>query len=92
MEIKISNEWKFKNAITDIDKYYINGLNIWEHRWVNTGEKIYVQDPTHGDVYHEFIYYIESYSNRIYFIAFEFSSNNWGIYLKNKYDVKHVLK
>ena len=89
MKNNLSEDWIFKNSITDIDQYYINGLNIWDYKWNYTNKFVNVKDPTYGQIYNEQIYYIEENSERIYFLAFEFSPNMWGIYLKNDYTIKH---
>jgi hypothetical protein len=92
MENNLSENWIFKNSITDIDQYFINGLNIWDFKWNYTNEFIYVKDPTYGQIFYKPICFIEKNSVRIYFIAFEFSPNMWGIYLKNEYAIKHIIK
>ena len=48
MNNKVSSEWVFKDLIWDIDKYYINGLNIWDYKWNYTGVFVEVVHPARG--------------------------------------------
>lgn len=83
--------WKFIGFLTDSDKLLIDNLNIWDFKWINTGEFITVSHPTYkNQTYHEEVKLIDSNGHKIYFIAFELSANSWGIYLKDEYNLKFI--
>jgi len=64
--------WRFEKTVSDGEEYKINGINIWDFKWEETGEKIMIKDPIYG----------KFYSFDILFAAGEFSNCVWGIYLK----------
>lgn len=85
------SEWKFRIFFSDWDKVYINGLNIWDYKWNYTGVFVEVIHPTYkNQVYHEQVCFIENELNIVYFLAFEFSMNSWGLYLKDDYRINLV--
>jgi len=81
MKDSISSEWVCKDVITDMNKYYINGINIWDSKWIYTGEYVTVVDPSYNQKYTAQVLNIIKNENEIKFLAVEFSSNVWGIYL-----------
>jgi hypothetical protein len=76
----MGNAWKHLTTLVDGERYYINGLNIWDHKWISTGERISVQDPVYGQVYSMRVYEIISGIETIRFAAGEFSNCIFGIY------------
>jgi hypothetical protein len=54
-----------------------------------TSEYVTVVDTSYKDeTYHKQICYIENDDDKYYFIAFEFSMNCWGVYIKDDYEIK----
>ena len=90
-------KWNFSKTITDNEPYFIQNVNIWDKKWDNTGEKIYIKDPLHNQNYTFEVYEIENNGKRILFAAGEFSNNIWGIYepenlkLQNKISMRRKL-
>lgn len=39
-----SNYWNCSATIRESEKYYIDGLNIWEHQWKSTREYFLKKD------------------------------------------------
>ena len=76
----MSNGWKFKRAIQECEWHEINGLNIWEHTWLNTGQSIVIQDPLYGQTYSMPVYEIRNGTGRARFATTEFSNGVWGVY------------
>ncbi|MDO7851756.1 hypothetical protein [Hymenobacter convexus] len=76
----MSTGWKYMRVILDGERHEINGLNIWEHNWQNTGQRITVQDPLYGQTYSMPIYEIEAGAICARFATTEFSNGIWGIY------------
>lgn len=74
--------WKHIKTLTDGEKYEISGINIWQHDWIDTGEKICLKDPLYSQNYIFNVYRIENTKNNIEFAAGEFSNCIWGIYQK----------
>jgi hypothetical protein len=76
-------EWIHKKTIVDGENYEINGLNIWDFNWEDTGDKINIKDPLYAQDYCFNIYKIQKNDNSIFFSAGEFSNCVWGIYEKS---------
>ena len=72
--------WKHKKTIYDRDRFVINGLNIWDFKWRNTGERINIKDPLYGQPYSFIVYEIVNGNIKVVFAAGEFSNLVWGIY------------
>jgi hypothetical protein len=86
------NEWQCVAVITDYEELKIDGLNIWNYKWINTDIKVIVKDPSYGRSYTTNIKNIEIPNKKIEFLAFEFSANNWGIYIKDNYTITKAKK
>ena len=78
----MTTNWIHKKTIIDSEDYEINGLNIWNFNWEDTGEKINITDPLYGQNYTFSIYKIGNKNISVYFAAGEFSNCIWGIYQK----------
>jgi hypothetical protein len=74
--------WRFEKTIVDGDEYKINGINIWDFKWEETGEKIKIKDPLYSQSYTFNVFKIQNDNIEILFAAGEFSNCIWGIYLK----------
>lgn len=80
----MTKEWKHINTIADGVKFKINGLNIWDFHWKDTGEKIDIKDPLYGKSYSFPIYEINDSNIKVIFAAGEFSNGVYGIYQQVK--------
>ena len=78
----ISN-WQHIRTITDGERFEINGLNIWDHDWKTTGEKIQIKDPLYRQDFTFSVYQINNDQNSAQFAAGEFSNGVWGVYIKS---------
>ncbi|ABG57731.1 conserved hypothetical protein [Cytophaga hutchinsonii ATCC 33406] len=74
--------WPHIRTLTDGDWFELNGLNIWDHDWMNTAEKIQIKDPLYAQDYTFTVYEITNGPVAVAFAAGEFSNGVWGIYLK----------
>jgi hypothetical protein len=74
--------WRFEKTVSDGEEYKINGINIWDFKWEETGEKINIQDPIYSKFYSFDVYKINNDNVDILFGAGEFSNCVWGIYLQ----------
>jgi hypothetical protein len=88
MEPNKLNNWKFIKCVPDIEDFYIDTINIWDHRWVKTNTFVKVIEPRTNKILEKQVYSITSDSKTIYFVAFELSSNMFGIYLNQNYSLK----
>lgn len=77
-----NDNWKHITTITDGERFEINGLNIWDHNWKNTGERIQIKDPLYGQEHSFLVYEITTEQISAIFAAGEFSNCVWGIYGK----------
>ena len=71
--------WTPIKTITDGEKYEINGINIWNHKWIDTEKKINLKDPLYGKKHNFDIYRIENSNVNIEFAVCEFSNCILGI-------------
>jgi hypothetical protein len=69
-----------QRTILDGERHEINDLNIWEHAWTDTGQRIAVKDPLYGQPYSMPVYQIEYGARKARFAATEFSNCVWGVY------------
>ncbi|WP_167619136.1 hypothetical protein [Maribellus sediminis] len=76
--------WKHINTIGDGVKFKINGINVWDHEWISTGEKIIVNDPLYHQEYTIEVYEISTKKKHAKFAAGEFSNGIWGFYTETK--------
>jgi len=77
-----NNKWVYRKAVTEGEHFEVNGLNIWDHQWKGTGEKIHIKDPLYGQDFTFSVYEIIKNETTGEFAAGEFSNGVWGIYLK----------
>lgn len=79
----MKENWNFKASIIDGDPYFIDGINIWDHPWENSGEDIQIKDPLYNQNYTFTVHVIKTDKSEIIFAAMEFSNCVWGIYQKS---------
>lgn len=77
-----SNKWEHIKTVVDGDRFEINGLNIWDNEWKDTGERIQIKDPLYAQDFTFTVYEISKGETTAKFAAGEFSNCVWGIYLK----------
>jgi len=78
----ITDNWEHIKTLVDSERFEINGMNIWDSDWKNTGESIQIKDPLYGQHYTFTVYEIMNEQSSAKFAAGEFSNCVWGIYLK----------
>jgi hypothetical protein len=78
----MKSAWRFEKTVSDGEEFKINGINIWDFKWEETGEKIRVKDPVYGQFYSFNVFKIQNKDIEILFVAGEFSNGVYGIYLK----------
>jgi hypothetical protein len=76
------DKWEHLKTLVDGERFEINGCNIWESEWKDTGEQIRIKDPLYGRVFTFTVYQIINEQTTVKFAAGEFSNCVWGIYLK----------
>ncbi|NCD69679.1 hypothetical protein [Mucilaginibacter agri] len=67
-------------TIYDGERYEINGLNIWDYSWINTGKRIQVKDSVYGQNHIFPVYEIAANGATATFAAGEYSNCVWGVY------------
>lgn len=72
--------WRFEKTVSDGEEYKIDGINIWDFKWEETGEKIKIKDPIYSKFYSFDVYKIKNDNVNVLFAAGEFSNCVWGIY------------
>ena len=76
----MTTSWKFIKAVLDGELFTINGMNIWDYKWEDTGERVEVKDPLYGQHYSMAVYKIRHRNVEFRFAAGEFSNCVWGLY------------
>lgn len=74
--------WKFHCAGPEDTQLEIEGVRIWQHKWLRAAqEQVEVRDPHYGQTYQFDIYEIHNGEKSIKFAAGEFSASVWGFYV-----------
>ncbi len=73
--------WVYQKAVTDGDRYEIDGLNIWDYKWRDTGERINIKELIYNQDHTFNVWEISKDDIKVTFAAGEFSNLIWGIYL-----------
>ena len=72
--------WQFVASGTEGQRIRIGGVNVWEHEWQSSGEKVDVTDPLYRQHFSLDIWSIQAGRKTIRFAAGEFSNGVWGFY------------
>jgi hypothetical protein len=62
--------------------FAVDGLDVWKHRWTDTGKRAQVVDPHYQRELTFEVYEIRRPSKVVTFAAGEFSNGMWGFYAK----------
>lgn len=73
--------WKFVKTGTEGD-CQIFGVNIFDYKWKNTGQKVEVSDPIYGQKHLLCIYDANIGDKTVIFASGEFSNSVYGFYVK----------
>jgi hypothetical protein len=76
------DKWEHFKTIFDGERFEINGLNIWDNNWKDTGKRINIKDPLYGQDFIFTVYEIINGQTTVEFAIGEFSNCVWGVYLK----------
>ena len=74
--------WVFVGTVPDGQSFTIEGVNVWKHKWTDTGERVLVQDPQCHQNFTFHVYSIQHGGKLVFFAAGEFSNCMWGFYAK----------
>lgn len=77
-----NSKWEHIRTIVDGEQFDIEGLNIWDSDWKDTGERIQIKDPLYGQDFTFSVYEIVKGRTTAKFAIGEFSNCVWGGYLK----------
>ena len=75
-----TKKWKFIGKASPPEPFTLDGVNIWDFEWEQTGEDIIVHDPKYHQQYKFHVYQISKGNGKIKFAAGEFSNLIYGIY------------
>ncbi len=64
----------------------IEGIDIWKCQWLDTHERVDVEDPVYHQKHTFHIYEISAGDRSITFAAGEFSNGMWGFYVRPRRD------
>ena len=72
--------WTFLTSGTELQPVRIDGVNVWDHKWQESGRKAEVTDPRRGQSFTFEVWSIATKKKSIQFAAGEFSNGIWGFY------------
>lgn len=75
--------WKYEIAGQE-GQCKLFGVNIFDYRWLATGNKVEVKDPIYQREHIFMIWQVEIDGQIYQFAAGEFSNGVWGFYLQEK--------
>jgi hypothetical protein len=73
--------WRYFGTFPDGAGLLLNGIDVWQSHWVDTGNRIAVEDPLYGQSYTFHVYEISVGDVRALFAAGEWSNCMWGFYV-----------
>ncbi|MDT7830940.1 hypothetical protein RQM59_01030 [Flavobacteriaceae bacterium S356] len=76
----MGKKWRHFTTVADGEYFLIDEINIWDHKWIDTKQKVNIRDPLYNQKYTFSIFEIQDGNKIIKFIAGEFSNCVWGIY------------
>ena len=79
----MANDWTLLKVVVDGERLEINGVNVWDHHWTDTGQTVKVKDPLYGKEHTLSTYRVDADDKTIIFSATEFSNCVWGFYCKS---------
>lgn len=75
------DHWQFFHSVVDGEVLIIDGINVWDHQWIDLRLTLTIKDPIYGQTHAFSIYEITGPETTIRFAAGEFSNLIWGFYL-----------
>ena len=85
--------WEYAGDCPDGKPFYISGINIWEHHWIDNYETIEFECPKNKIKYNYRVYTVKALDKIIKFGTTEYSNCYWGFieYIDRLDEVK-ILK
>ena len=81
--MKIFKEKTWQHEITGVDgNTLLFGVNIFDYKWENTGERVDIKDPLYGQKYRFPVYKVRIGEQVYQFAAGEFSNSVFGFYVR----------
>jgi hypothetical protein len=74
--------WVCTHIGFEADEIRIGGLEVWKHKWRNTGDNIQLPHPQHQHQIHTYrVYEMGDCGTVVRFAATELSVGVWGFYV-----------
>lgn len=77
------SKWVFAGATPDGQSFTLDGIDVWKHEWIDTRERVQVEDPLYHQKFTLHAYEIHCGEKVVRFAAGEFSNCMWGFYVKH---------
>jgi hypothetical protein len=75
--------WRHIGTCADGQRFEIQGLNVWDYKWMaKDGKPARVRDPIYDQEFTFRVYEIVAGERRVTFAAGEFSNCVWGFYVE----------
>jgi hypothetical protein len=72
-------KWNFVGS-TFNDSFILNGIDVFQEKWISTGKSVQVKDPIYGETKNFGMFLVNVNHTEFSFVAGEFSNNVWGFY------------
>jgi hypothetical protein len=77
--------WWFVHIGTEGDGVPIDGVSVWDVRWVSTRDRVMVTHPQCPNQRHSmWTYRAETSGHAVEFVAGEFSNRVWGLFVRDR--------
>src|SRR5260370_14954358 len=77
---RIPMGWRYLGTVADGQEIKIEGINVWQNQWVDTGRRISVKDPLYDQSFTFSVYEMITPRTRVIFAAGASPSAMWGFY------------
>jgi hypothetical protein len=79
--MSVDSNWVFAGTAPDGHSFTLDGIDVWKHEWIDTRERVQVEDPLYRQKFTFHIYEVHSDEKVVRFAAGEFSNCMWGFYV-----------
>ena len=76
----MKTEWRHIATCVEGQPVLVDGVDVWKHKWRQTGADAEIEDPIHGQGFVFHIYALTAGHRQVEFAAGEFSNGVWGIF------------
>ena len=76
------SEWEFAGCVPSNVLFELDGINVWNYKWIDTGDRAHVKDPQYHQDFEFEVYQVKDAGRTVTFAAGEFSNGMWGFFVR----------